>query len=246
MKNQSDDGRQFIMLPTSLLPVLSDTALRIILYAVYRERLVELGYLKEWCLYLTDIEKRFGNLKGYSLNTVRKGIRELAGLNLIILKGDHYDLNVAELKKWFLKDSRLGLSNSGRGVVPKSGRELVPKSGRVEKRDKEKRIKKGEGTVEPISKNSGEPPVACRTFAETFAEIFPESKDLNTPTKTTEQLFDELFPAQSGKATLPEAPETTSTVSEPSGEQSEKMSHTNSREAAQTTPATDPKRRHND
>jgi len=64
MEQSSDGGRRFIMLPSSLLPVLSNTGLRIILYAIYRERLVELGYLKDWCLYLTDVENRFSHLKG--------------------------------------------------------------------------------------------------------------------------------------------------------------------------------------
>ena len=135
MENPSkDDRRRFIMLPCSLLPVLSDTALRIILYAIYRERLVELGYLKDWCLYLTDVHNQFGKFRGYSVNTIRNGIRELTALKLIIFKGDHYDLNIDELKKWFHKDIRnLGYQILVGGWYQNLGRAGLPKSGSPKK-----------------------------------------------------------------------------------------------------------------
>lgn len=248
MKNQSSEGRRFIMLPCSLLPVLSDTALRIILYAIYRERLVELGYLKDWCLYLTDVHNRFGKLKGYSLNTVRKGIRELVALNLINLKdGEHYDLNIDELKKWFQKDSSLGLPESGRGLVPNSGRAGLPKSGSQEKSITKKSNKREEREISPIPKAPAQPPVRRKSKADTFDEIFPEAKGLKSPVKTFDQQFADMFPHHSGKeATAPETPDKIPTVSGTAAEPLEKMAPSSSGESAGTTPATDTDRRPSD
>jgi len=246
MGNQSDYGRHFIMLPTALLPVLSNTALRIILYAIYRERLVELGYLKEWCLYLTDVENRFGKLQGYSRNTIRNGVRELAGLNLLIFKGDHYDLNVDEIRKWCLKGGGLGLPNSGSGGLPKSGSGGVPKSGSVEKRYKEKRSKKEEkkeievvNSIEPAW-----PPVGRNMTAEQFEKFFPGTKPIAP--KTFDEIFAELFPGRPSQAVSPEAPEKIPSVSGPAPEQVENLSPSNSETPAQTAPKTDAKRRQND
>ncbi len=250
MGNQSSEGRRFIMLPSSLLPVLSDTALRIILYAIYRERLVELGYLNDWCLYLTDVHNCFGKHKGYSLNTIRKGIRELVALNLIILRdGDHYDLNIDELKKWFLKESSLGLPKSGRGVVPNSGRAGLPKSGSQEKSTKKKKSTREEGQFAPIPKAPAQPPVGRKTKADTFDEIFPEAKGLKIPVKTFDQQFADMFPQHSGKeATVPESPDKKiPTVSGTAAEPLEKVSLTISGQTArETTPATDTDRRPSD
>lgn len=248
MENQSDDGRHFIMLPTALLPVLSNTALRIILYAIYRERLVELGYLKDWCLYLTDVENRFGKLHGYSRNTIRNGVKELAGLNLLNLKGDHYDLNVDEIRKWCLKDTGLGLPNSGSGGLPKSGRAGVPKSGSVEKKDKEKRSKKEEKQeIEVVaSKEPARPPVRRNMTAEEFEKYFPATKSIKAAPKTTEQIFAEAFPNHSSAAVSPEAPEKIPPVSGPAPKPEENLSPSNSETPAQTARTTDAKRRQND
>jgi hypothetical protein len=248
MKNQSSEGRRFIMLPSSLLPVLSDTALRIILYAIYRERLVELGYLKDWCLYLTDVHNRFGKLKGYSLNTIRKGIRELVALNLINLKdGEYYDLNIDELKKWFQKDSSLGLPNSGREGLPKSGRAGLPKSGSQEKSIKKKSNKREEREISPIPKAPAQPPVNRKMSAEEFEKIFPKPEGyVPRPKKTRAEEFEETF-RDVFPAAAPEAPEKKSTVSgtaaEPLGKVSLAISGQTARE---TTPATDTDRRPSD
>ena len=143
------------MLPSALLRVLSDTALRIILYAKHRQGLVDIGELEKWELSLVNIHNEFGHHTGYSPNTIRNGIRELRKLNLIILKSDHYRLNLEEYEKWYYKDSQKGLPKSGRGLVPNSGRAGLPKSGSQEKSTKKKKSTREEGQIGDCDGNSG-------------------------------------------------------------------------------------------
>jgi hypothetical protein len=248
MGNKSNDGRRFIMLPASLLPVLSNTALRIILYAIYRERLVELGYVDDWGLSLTDVHNRFGQLRGYALNTIRDGIRELESLNLLSRKGNYYDLNIDEIKKWLQKESDLGLPKSGKGGLPNSGRAGLPKSGSQEKRDKEKKSIREEREISQTPVAPAQPPVGRKSPEEQFDEIWPEAKGIKLPPKkTAAQFLDELICLKSAKeAIAPEASEIIPTVSGTAPQPPETLSPTNSGEPAQTTPPTDTERRQND
>lgn len=182
------DGESFVKLPASLITQLSDTALRIILYAIDREGLVKTGRLKKWELSLADVENQFSEkFKGYSRNTVRNGFKELGALGLLDFKGTHYRLNNAMLKKWLLTHRKYeGVPKSGRGRMPKSGSDAVPNFGRQEKSSKKKKSTREEQSVPkavPIVKTplesfdeiiGGTNPVRKKTPVEQFDEMFSE------------------------------------------------------------------------
>ena len=129
MKTSNAKHDNFIPLPAALLPVLSDRALRVLLYASDREGLVRLGKLNVWKLYPKKIREEFKHHRGYSRNSLALAIRELQELGLIEFRHDHYVLNTEELKKWFGRSRRKnppvvemeGVPNPGEGVLPKSG-----------------------------------------------------------------------------------------------------------------------------
>jgi len=233
MGKSSDDGRQFIMLPSALLYALSDTALRIILYAKHRQGLVDIGRLAKWELTLENISNEFEKFKGYSKNTVRGGIQELKALNLIVFKYDHYILNEGEFDKWHFKNSKKGMPNSGKGGLPNSGSGVLPNSGSQEKSNKEKKSSREEKEVSPVPIAPTKAPVSRKAIADSLDEIFPKSKGQKSPVKSLDEQFADMFPKRPGNAAI--APDEIPTVSGLAPKQ-----------PAGTTPATDTKQRPND
>jgi len=221
------------MLPSALLYELSDTALRIILYAKHRQGLVDIGRLTEWELTLENISNEFEKFRGYSKNTVRGGIQELRALNLIIFKYDHYILNEDEFEKWHFKNSKKGMPNSGKGGLPNSGSGVLPNSGSQEKSIKKKRKIREDREVSLVPIAPVQPPASHKTIADTIDEIFPQAKGLKSPAKSLDEQFADMFPKASGYAA--NAPDEIPTVSGLAPKQ-----------PAGTTPTTDPKQLPND
>jgi hypothetical protein len=196
MGNTSENRKSFIQLPSALLFVLSDTALRIILYAKHRQGLVDTGRLAKWDLTIVNIHNQFKKFKGYCPNNTRDGIRELKVLNLLTFHKTHYRLNAIEFEKWYDRSLIEGLPNPGRGGLPDSGRAGVPNSGSQEKSTKEKKNNREENP------KNGAPVkvIKARTSQENsmaeFEKFFPESKDLKVPAEQSfEDQFNELFGA---------------------------------------------------
>ena len=248
MEKKSSDGRRYIKFPSALLPVLSDTALRILLYAKWRQGLVTLERMEKWDLTLENLRNEFSHFHGYrSKNTIRNGIRELRRLNLISLKYDHYLLNVEEYEKWYY---RKGLPKSGKGGLPKSGRAGLPKSGNQQKSSNKKNsiTVEGEsapsqGAISPAVKAPAQAPTRNRKIIATeLDKCFPMPAGyVPPPPRTLDQQFEDIFGSSRIKA-----PENNPTVSGTTEPPPENLTPTNSGESAQTTPTTDTERRHDD
>ena len=246
-KQSGTDRRRFIMLPSALLPLLSNTALRIVLYAKMRQGFVDIGKMEHWELSLENIHREFSRHRGYSKNTVRNGIRELRALKLISFNRTHYLLNDDEYEKWFYKK---GLPNSGKGRLPKSGRAGLPKSGNQQyssnKRNSitvEGEIAPSEETISPAVKAPAQPLKGNRKISDAeFDKLFPVTAGyVAPPPKTLDQQFEDIFGPSEIKA--PENNPTVSGITEPTPEN---LPPTNSVEPAQTTPPTDTERRPTD
>jgi hypothetical protein len=212
MGNTSGDKRSFVMCPSALLFELSDTALRIILYAKYRQGLVDIGRLAKWDLTIVDIHEEFKKFKGYCPNKIRDGIRELKALNLLIFHKTHYRFNGTEFEKWYYRSSSQGVPNPGRGQQPTDGQEGLPKSGRgglpnsgkagvpnsgsQEKSNKEKRKNRVENPKNGAPVNAITAQATQKNSMAEFEKLFPESRDLKVPAeKSFEDQFNELFGA---------------------------------------------------
>lgn len=190
MKRKPTKGESFVKFPAALITVLSDTATRILNYAIDRQGLVITGTLKHWELSPTDVENQFkGKIRGYSRNTIRNGFRELRKIRLIEFKGNFYHLNTVELNRWMLKPrTYVGMPNSGGGGCQNLAGAPLPKSGSQEKKSLEKKSKREERAIR------AESPVV-KTPAENFADVFGVSTPVEV--KSLEQNFDEIFSGDS-------------------------------------------------
>jgi hypothetical protein len=178
--NKEQKGRYFQM-PSALLVVLSDTALRILAYAIDKQGLVNLGHLEQWTLTPKDVSFMFGKFVGYSLNTVQKGFRELKELRLITYhQNNHYILNTAELETWYKKGGGQILGEGdGQNLAKEGGQNLA-----TNKRDENKRDEREQSTKTKLGKSS----------IETSSASLQEPKAL-PPSNQFDSLFEQIFPS---------------------------------------------------
>jgi len=186
MKIKENVGACFVQFPTALITVLSDTAIRILLYAIDRQGLVTTGTLKKWELSLADVENQFsGKVHGYSRNTIRNSFKELTKLELLELKKTYYRLNTETLKVWMSKHRQYeGLPKSGKGGCQNLAGVGVPKFGTQEKTSLENKNKREE-------KEILNPFHVVKTPVENFDDLFGES--MPESIQTLEQQYEKIF-----------------------------------------------------
>ena len=192
MKRKPNQGRCFVQFPAALITVLSDTAMRILIYAIDRQALVKLGIVDEWQISPVDVENQFkGKVHGYSRNTVRDGFRELKELGLIEFRDDRNYLNTAALNHWMFRNRDYeGGPKSGRGGCQNLAGGAVPNSGTQENKSLEKKSKREEKAIPP----------AVKTPLESFADVFGDSTPVTE--KTDAEKWSEFISRDSaGEAT---------------------------------------------
>jgi hypothetical protein len=199
MDTKKEQKGRYFQMPSALLVVLSDTALRILAYAIDKQGLVNLGYVEKWSLTPTDVSMMFGKFKGYSFNVVQKGFRELKELRLITYhQNNHYTLNTAELETWYKKGDTQNLGTpedtQNLGTLPPSKGGDTQNLGKgdtqnlgTNKRDykREEEVKEENRVKEVPLNNSG----SLRETVETSSASVQEPKAL-----PDSDYFNELFP----------------------------------------------------
>lgn len=194
MKNKTK-GTCFVKFPAALITKLSDTSIRILLYAIDRQGLVTTGTLKKWELSLTDVENQFSSkVHGYSRNTIRNGFKQLSTFQLLEFNKTHYRLNTNTLNDWMLKSRDYeGMPKSGKGGYQNLARVTVPKIGMQEKISLKKNSKREEMEILNTSP-------CVKTPLEGFDETF--GKSISVAPDTFENQFKKIFSEDSaGEAT---------------------------------------------